>query len=180
MLKLFYDEPEGDRWLPFDRHPRRIVRRILRGKPLIWGHRRIFLNLCAGLDRIGVPYSVNDYRWAKHNPAALACGQQACGAVVAVVISLLFEPESTWNQTSTVWVLLAVVGVICSAVPTALYLRLLARAASLPASLVAYLQPVWATMFGWTVLGEPIRAVALLGTAIVVAGIALTTRRPTS
>ena len=73
MLRLYYDEPEGDRWLPFDRYPRRIVRRILRGKPLIWGHRRIFLNLCAGLDRIGVPYSVNDYRWAKHNPAALAC-----------------------------------------------------------------------------------------------------------
>ena len=43
------------------------------GKPLIWGQRRIFLNLCAGLDRIGVPYSVNDYRWAKRNPAALAC-----------------------------------------------------------------------------------------------------------
>ena len=117
---------------------------------------------------------------ASSNPAALACGQQACGAVVAVVISLLFEPESTWNQPSTVWLLLAVLGVICSAVPTALYLRLLARAASLPAALVAYLQPVWATMLGWAVLGEPIRAVELLGTAVVVAGIALTTRRLTS
>ena len=117
---------------------------------------------------------------ASSNPAALACGQQACGAVVAVVISLLFEPESTWDQPSTVWLLLAVLGVICSAVPTALYLRLLARAASLPAALVAYLQPVWATMLGWAVLGEPIRAVELLGTAVVVAGIALTTRRLTS
>jgi len=111
------------------------------------------------------------------NPAALACGQQACGAVVAAVISLLCEPVATWNQPIAVWLLLAVVGVICSAVPTALYLRLLARAASLPAALVAYLQPVWATILGWAVLGEPIRAVALLGTAIVVAGIALTTRR---
>jgi glycosyltransferase involved in cell wall biosynthesis len=73
VLKLFYDEPEGDRWLPLDRYPRRIVRRLVRGKPLIWGQRRIFLNLCAGLDRIGVPYSVNDYRWAKRNPSALAC-----------------------------------------------------------------------------------------------------------
>jgi drug/metabolite transporter (DMT)-like permease len=121
--------------------------------------------------------TVYGHHVASSNPAALACGQQACGAVVAAVISLLFEPAATWNQPITVWLLLAVVGVVCSAVPTALYLRLLARAASVPAALVAYLQPVWATMSGWAVLGEPIRAVALLGTAIVVAGIALTTRR---
>ena len=114
---------------------------------------------------------------ASSNPAALACGQQACGAVVAAMVSLLLEPRATWNQPISVWLLLAIVGVICSAVPTALYLRLLAGAASLPAALVAYLQPVWATLLGWAILGEPIRAVALLGTAIVVAGIALTTRR---
>jgi drug/metabolite transporter (DMT)-like permease len=121
--------------------------------------------------------TVYGHHVASSNPAALACGQQACGAVVAAVISLLFEPAATWNQPIAVWLLLAVVGVVCSAVPTALYLRLLARAASVPAALVAYLQPVWATMLGSAVLGEPIRAVALLGTAIVVAGIALTTRR---
>jgi len=114
---------------------------------------------------------------ASSNPAALACGQQACGAVVAAIVSLLLEPRTTWNQPISVWLLLAIVGVICSALPTALYLRLLARAASVPAALVAYLQPVWATLLGWAILGEPIRAVALLGTAVVVAGIALTTRR---
>jgi drug/metabolite transporter (DMT)-like permease len=121
--------------------------------------------------------TVYGHHIASSNPAALACGQQACGAIVAAVISLLFEPQATWSQPVTVWVLLAIVGVICSAVPTALYLRLLARAASVPAALVAYLQPVWATALGWAILGEQIRAVAWLGTAIVVAGIALTTRR---
>ena len=114
---------------------------------------------------------------ASANPAALACGQQACGAAVAAIVSVVCEPGATWSQPTSVWLMLAVVGVICSAVPTALYLRLLARAASLPAALVAYLQPVWATMLGWAVLGESIRGVALLGTAIVIAGIALTTRR---
>ena len=117
---------------------------------------------------------------ASSNPAALACGQQACGAAVAAIISLLFEPRATWNQSISVWLLLVIVGVICSALPTALYLRLLARAASVPAALVAYLQPVWASLLGSAILGEPIRAVALLGTSIVVAGIALTTRRPLS
>jgi drug/metabolite transporter (DMT)-like permease len=121
--------------------------------------------------------TVYGHHVASSNPAALACGQQACGAVVATIVSLLLEPRTTWNQPISVWLLLAILGVICSALPTALYLRLLARAASVPAALAAYLQPVWATMLGWAVLGEPIRAVALLGTAIVVAGIALTTRR---
>ncbi len=114
---------------------------------------------------------------ASTNPAALACGQQACGAIVALVMSLLFEPRADWSQPATVWLLLTIVGVICSAVPTALYLRLLAHAASVPAALVAYLQPVWATLLGWSVLGEHVRPVALLGTGIVVAGIVITTRK---
>jgi drug/metabolite transporter (DMT)-like permease len=114
---------------------------------------------------------------ASANPAALACGQQACGAVIAVFISLLFEPRSEWNQPAAVWLLLVIVGVICSALPTALYLALLARAASVPAALVAYLQPVWASLLGWAVLGEQVRAVAWLGTGIVVVGIVVTTRK---
>lgn len=73
MLRLFYEEPEHDRWLPFDRYPRGVVRRLLRGPPQAGGHKRVFLNLCAGLDRIGVAYRVNDYAWAKRNPTALAC-----------------------------------------------------------------------------------------------------------
>jgi hypothetical protein len=31
------------------------------------------MNLCAGLDRIGVSYRVNDYRHAKNNPSELSC-----------------------------------------------------------------------------------------------------------
>ena len=114
------------------------------------------------------------------NPAALACGQQACGAIIAAVISFLFEPRAEWNQPASVWLLLAILGVICSAVPTALYLRLLARAASVPAALVAYLQPVWATLLGWAILGEQVRALAWMGTGIVVVGIVITTRKQPS
>jgi glycosyltransferase involved in cell wall biosynthesis len=73
MLNIFYEEPEGDRWFPFDRYPRRVARRVLRGKPQPGGHKRIFLNLCAGLNRIGVRYRVNDYGYAGRNPTELAC-----------------------------------------------------------------------------------------------------------
>ncbi len=73
MLNLFYKEPDEDRWLPFDRFPRRIVRRIVRGKPRPGGHKRVFLNLCAGLDRLGIAYRVNDFRHARRHPHELAC-----------------------------------------------------------------------------------------------------------
>jgi glycosyltransferase involved in cell wall biosynthesis len=73
MLNIYYEEPDEDRWVPLDRYPRRIVRRLLRGPAQPGGQKRVFLNLCAGLERIGVSYRVNDYRWAKLNPAELVC-----------------------------------------------------------------------------------------------------------
>lgn len=72
-LNLFYEEGDPDRWLPFDRYPRRVIRRLLRGPKQPGGHMRVFLNLCAGLDRLGIRYRVNDYRHLRRNPGAVAC-----------------------------------------------------------------------------------------------------------
>jgi glycosyltransferase involved in cell wall biosynthesis len=72
-LNLFYEEPDPDRWLPLDRHPRRLIRRIVRGKPKVGGQQRVFLNLCAGLDKLGVKYRVNDYCHAQKHPDELGC-----------------------------------------------------------------------------------------------------------
>jgi hypothetical protein len=73
VLNLFYEEPDPDRWLPFDRFPRRVVRRLMRGPARIGGTMRVFVNLCAGLDRLGVRYRVNDYRHIRQAPSELAC-----------------------------------------------------------------------------------------------------------
>ena len=67
-LNLFYEEPNEDRWFPLDRFPRRVIRRIVRGPARMGGQRRVFLNLCAGLRRLGVPFRTNDYRHARRNP----------------------------------------------------------------------------------------------------------------
>ena len=57
---LYYRKPpETDRWLPGDRYPRAAIRRLIRGRPRAGGIDRVFLNLCAGLDRLGVSYVVN-------------------------------------------------------------------------------------------------------------------------
>lgn len=69
-IPLFYAEPDPDRWLPFDRLPRRLIRRLVRGPRNPGGQERVFLNLKAGLDRLGITYRENDYRWALRNPSA--------------------------------------------------------------------------------------------------------------
>jgi hypothetical protein len=57
---LYYRvEPMKDRWFPSDRIPRRIVRKLLRGKPRLGGVDKVFANLCLGLDQLKVPYVVN-------------------------------------------------------------------------------------------------------------------------
>jgi glycosyltransferase involved in cell wall biosynthesis len=72
-MKLFFEEPDPDRWLPFDRYPRRVIRTLVRGAAEPRGTMRAFLNLVDGLDRIGASYQVNDYRGLRADPGALAC-----------------------------------------------------------------------------------------------------------
>lgn len=72
VLNLFFEERD-DRWFRGDRHLRPLVRRVLFGKPWISGQERVFLNLCAGLDKLGIPYRVNDYRYIRKHPDELAC-----------------------------------------------------------------------------------------------------------
>ncbi len=72
-LNLFYEEPDTDRWFKYDRYPRRIIRRIVRGKERPGGVMLVALNLMAGLDRLKVPYRFNDYRYIKKHPEELAC-----------------------------------------------------------------------------------------------------------
>lgn len=118
--------------------------------------------------------------YARHavpeNPVSLACGQQACGAAIAGGISFVVEPAAAWGQAVSVWPLLLVLGVLCSAVPTAFLLRLVVRAPSVPTSMIAYLQPAWATVLGSIVLLEPVRPKGLLGTTIIVVGVMIATR----
>jgi hypothetical protein len=72
ILNLFFED-KADRWFSGDRHIRRTIRRLLFGKPRLSGQVAMFLNLCAGLDRLGIRYRVNDYRYIRKHPEELAC-----------------------------------------------------------------------------------------------------------
>jgi glycosyltransferase involved in cell wall biosynthesis len=72
-LNLFYEEPDVDRWFKYDRYPRRVIRRLVRGKLKPGGVGLISLNLMKGLKKIGVPYRFNDYKYIKDHPNEIAC-----------------------------------------------------------------------------------------------------------
>jgi hypothetical protein len=59
-LCLYYKGlPASDRWFPGDQHIRSFVRRLVRGRPRPSGVDKVFLNLCLGLDKLGVHYEIN-------------------------------------------------------------------------------------------------------------------------
>lgn len=59
-LCLYYrQEPESDRWVAGDRFIRPAIRRVIRGAPRVGGVDKVFINLCLGLDKLGVSYEVN-------------------------------------------------------------------------------------------------------------------------
>ena len=70
-INLFYSEPDPDRWIKFDRYPRRWIRRILRGKPKPGGVMMVALELIKGLELLNIPYRFNDYKYAKQHPEEL-------------------------------------------------------------------------------------------------------------
>jgi glycosyltransferase involved in cell wall biosynthesis len=87
-LNLFYEEPDPDRWIKFDRYPRRVVRRIIWGKKRPGGVGMISINLKKGLDKLGIPYRFNDYSYIKKHPEEIAC--------VIGMPHLLFEKQ--WSN----------------------------------------------------------------------------------
>ena len=57
---LYYKrEPERDRWLLGDRYVRSLLRRLIRGNPRPGGVDKVFINLCLGLDKLGIKYEIN-------------------------------------------------------------------------------------------------------------------------
>lgn len=72
-LNIFYEEPDPDRWIKFDRYPRRLIRRLVRGKTKPGGVMMVALELMHGLDQLKIPYRFNDFKYIKSHPDELAC-----------------------------------------------------------------------------------------------------------
>lgn len=72
-LNIFYEEPNPDRWIKYDRYPRKLIRQIVRGKEKPGSIMMVALRLMDGLDLLKIPYRFNDYKYIKNHPEEIAC-----------------------------------------------------------------------------------------------------------
>jgi drug/metabolite transporter (DMT)-like permease len=110
-------------------------------------------------------------------PMIPAVFQVAFAAVIAAVLALALERPFGLAIEPVGFLAVVWLGLLGSGVAYLLFFRLLARWGATRTSLVAYLLPVVGLVLGALVLGEPVDARLLLGTALVIAGIAIVNAR---
>jgi drug/metabolite transporter (DMT)-like permease len=113
-------------------------------------------------------------------PFRLAFGQQLFSGGVALLLALGLHGTGAFAEAPSHLPALLALGVLATAAPMALFMRLIRRAGPTRAAMVGYLQPVVATLLGFAVLGEMVGAREVVGGAIVLAGVWLTTAARTS
>ena len=110
-------------------------------------------------------------------PMIPALFQVAFALVMMAIPAVLLEQP--WERGVSLEALLAVAWLGCfgSGLAFLLFFRLLGRWGATRTSLVAYVLPIWGIALGAIFLQEPIDAALLIGTALVIAGIALVNMR---
>src|SRR5215470_2372142 len=109
-------------------------------------------------------------------PLALATSQLIVGVVVQAVIT----PFTGWPAPSLTWPVAAsivLLGVVSTGAAYVIFFRLINDLGATTASTVNYLVPVTAVLIGSVTLQEPITLEMVLGTSIVLLGLAVAERR---
>jgi drug/metabolite transporter (DMT)-like permease len=107
------------------------------------------------------------------DPARLALGQQICSALPATAFALaLIGPEAFAPVPDHAAAFIGL-GVLATAIPILLFMRLILHAGPTRASMVGYLMPVWTVVLAILFLGERIGPRDVLGGVVVLAGVGL-------
>ena len=125
--------------------------------------------------RVGAVYARRNIHGLR--PMIPALFQVFFGLVIVTVLAFVFEnPLAT---TFTAQSLFAVVwlGLLGSGLAYLVFFRLLGRWGATRTSMVAYLLPLYGIVLGALVLNEPIDGRLILGTALIIGGVALVNAR---
>jgi drug/metabolite transporter (DMT)-like permease len=98
------------------------------------------------------------------------------GAAGLTLLALIFEEPASVRVTSTAVASIVYLAILGSVVTFGAYLWLLRSIPAYRLSLVSYITPVFALVLGASFGGEPIGVSTVSGTALVLAGVALTLR----
>lgn len=107
------------------------------------------------------------------DPARLALGQQVVSGTVALALTLALAGPSALLPIAAHWPAMLALGVLCTAVPMAIFMRLIRAAGPTRAAMTGYLVPAVATAMGILVLNETLELRQLVGGCIILAGVFL-------
>ena len=111
-------------------------------------------------------------------PLRMALGQQVFSAVFGVIAAVLFlGPVGIAMPAGYVWLLVAL-GVVATAIPITLFMRLIQAAGPTTASMTGYLVPACAAILAVIFLGETLGLRQLLAGAVILAGVYIVSSAP--
>jgi drug/metabolite transporter (DMT)-like permease len=110
-------------------------------------------------------------------PMIPALSQVAFALLYTTVLALLLERPWEAQITTEAWLSVAWLGLLGSGAAYLVFFRLLGNWGATRTSLVAYLLPIWGIVLGALVLSEPIDGRLVIGTVLVISGIALVNLR---
>jgi drug/metabolite transporter (DMT)-like permease len=154
---------------------------VMIGPSLLGG---LGLNLVAQLAVVGAAVSygfagVYGRRFRGQPPLQIAAGQLTASTLMLAPLALAVDQPWTFSLPGwEVWVALAGLGLVCSALAYTIFFRLLASAGATNLALVTLLVPVVAILLGTTILGESLELRHLGGMALIGAGLAAIDGRP--
>jgi drug/metabolite transporter (DMT)-like permease len=112
-------------------------------------------------------------------PMIPAVFQVGFALLMVSVLAFVFENPLATPVTFNTVITVIWLGLLGSGLAYLVYFRLLAGWGASRTALVAYLLPVWGITLGFLVLGEALHPSLLIGTALIIAGIALVNRDST-
>jgi drug/metabolite transporter (DMT)-like permease len=107
------------------------------------------------------------------DPSRLALGQQICSAIPATALALVVTGPSAFAVVPDSAASLLALGIVSTALPILIFMRLIRRAGPTRASTVGYLQPVWTAVLAVLFLNERIGLREIIGGTVVLTGVAL-------
>jgi drug/metabolite transporter (DMT)-like permease len=110
---------------------------------------------------------------ASGDPARLALGQQVVSGLVALALTLALSGAAALAPIGDHIPAMLALGLLCTAIPMALFMRLIRRAGPTRAAMTGYLVPTVATIMGVAVLGETLELRQVIGGCIILAGVFL-------
>ena len=115
----------------------------------------------------------------EEDPVSLTGGQLVLGTLMVLPVMLLVRGTPDYSLSVEAWLSLLALGVFGTGIAIIIYLWLVDNVGSVRSSLVTYIIPIVGLFLGWAVLNESIGLNTVLGSALIIAGVAAVMRGQT-